>query len=303
LAFCGLDFGVHYTLRRPYKKGAREAGGSSRSDEINVGQVSGMAELFIKIMHEMESSITHNLKVSPSELIFWNGFPRDFGREISLADFFRNNTFAKFEHYECVIEDKGLYLSGRWKRSKTVKLSRNIKISPLWCYTSGLYLAEGTTKKDKFFKLYTSKVSGLGLGFTSSENTSLDLIISALKQLFIEEKEIVRTWKLKVGSQYFPELVTIGLKNNVPMLRGGASGDGKLRTMEISLELKNWALEVGASLVPYADRFSHVEPTGAGVPRIDFAGSSSLCKWYFPLVVFTAFNSMVSNPKQEFIYE
>ena len=35
----------------------------------------------------------------------------------------------------------------------------------------------------------------------------------------------------------------IGLKNGVPMLRGGRSGDGKLRTMEISTALKPWALE------------------------------------------------------------
>jgi hypothetical protein len=105
---------------------------------------------------------------------------------------------------------------------------------------------------------------------------------------------------VKVGSQYFPELVVIGLKNGVPMLRGGASGDGKLRTMEISLAIRDWALAVAPCLMPYAEKYSHVEPTGAGVARIDFWASSALCRWFFPLIIYATFGSAISDPKTGF---
>lgn len=78
------------------------------------------------------------------------------------------------------------------------------------------------------------------------------------------------------------------------------SGDGKLRTMEISLAIKNWALEVAPIMRSYEHRFSHVEPTGAGVARIDFTASSALCKWYFPLIMYTLFAQSVNDPTSEF---
>ena len=126
-------------------------------------------------------------------------------------------------------------------------------------------------------------------------------MLRALQQLFSPE-DCVEGWKVKVGSQYFPELVVVGLKNAVPMLRGGESGDGKLRTMEISLEIREWALNVAPALQAYQDKFSYVEPTGAGVPRIDFWASSALCKWYFPLVMFAAFGNITNDPASEFTY-
>lgn len=93
------------------------------------------------------------------------------------------------------------------------------------------------------------------------------------------------------------------------MLRGGNSGDGKLRTMEISLSIKEWALNVAdaplngrASILrqDYADCYSHVEPTGSGVARIDFWASSTLCRWYFPLLMYTVFGGIVADPTQVF---
>jgi hypothetical protein len=50
----------------------------------------------------------------------------------------------------------------------------------------------------------------------------------------------------------------------------------------------------------YADRYSHVEPTGSGVARIDFWASSKLCRWYFPLLMFTVFGQIVTDPMREF---
>jgi hypothetical protein len=50
----------------------------------------------------------------------------------------------------------------------------------------------------------------------------------------------------------------------------------------------------------YADRYSHVEPTGSGVARIDFWASSTLCRWYFPLLMHTVFGGIVADPMEEF---
>ena len=294
---------VTASLRRPFKKGARLPGGSSRSDETHVGNVSGMGELFLKMMHELEETIFENIKVSPQGLVAWSNTPNKIGENIDIKSFFETNPYGCISNKrpKSLISVSSSALEGTWQGSKTIKISKNLLLSPLWCYTSGLYLAEGSSPKHMMFDMYKRSVSGFALGFTSSENTSLELVIRSLKLLFPKD-DCVATWKVKVGSQYFPELVVVGLKNAVPMLRGGNSGDGKMRTMEISLAIKNWALEVITCMKEYEDKYSHVEPTGAGVPRIDFSASSSLCKWYFPLIMYTVFSKIIKNPETEFVY-
>jgi hypothetical protein len=70
--------------------------------------------------------------------------------------------------------------------------------------------------------------------------------------------------------------------------------------MEISIDIKEWGLSLVPALLPYADRYSHVEPTGAGVPRVDFWASSALCRWYFPLLMYATFGSIFPDPVKGF---
>lgn len=289
-------------MRRPFKKGARLPGGSSRSDETHVGNVTGMGELFLKIMHEMEETLIEDRQISSQGLVRWSAKPSQIGECVQLMTFFSEHPYGclngkrPFEVNEVIGTE---YLEGVWKASKRLRFAKSLRITPLWCYTSGLYLAEGSSPKSKMFAMYSKPVSGMSLGFTSSENTSLELVIRALQTLF-PSSDCVDTWKVKVGSQYFPELVVVGLKNAVPMLRGGNSGDGKLRTMEISLAIKNWALQVTPIMQEYEEKYSHVEPTGAGVPRIDFSASSALCRWYFPLIMYAVFGQSTHDPMEGF---
>lgn len=299
LRACGIQIGeqdkVTASLRRPFKKGAREPGGSSRSDEMHVGGLNGFGELFLKILHEIEESIYHDVQLSMQGLVEWRGKPSELGEKIDVRQFFSSSNYGTLAGERPSIWEEANLLFGKWPRSKQVQMHRSMSIDPLFCYVSGLYLAEGTTPKSSMFSMFDKPVHGLNLGFTSSEGVSLDLIFRSLKKLFRIE-DCVDAWKIKVGSQYFPELVVIGLKNGVPMLRGGVSGDGKLRTMEISIALKQWALEIAPALTPFQQKYSHVEPTGAGLARIDFWASSSLCKWYFPLLMYAAFGNHIKDP-------
>ena len=290
------------SLRRPYKKGAREPGGSSRSDELHIGGLSGFGELFLKMMYELESSIYHDARTSPQGLVQWKDIPSELGEEIDIQDFFSRHPYGTIAGERPVFSVPDTQLRGRWPRSIEVKLKSRLRIDPLFAYSSGLYFAEGGTPKPEIFAMHARRPRGLSLAFTSSEETSLTIMLRFLSRLF-PEQDIMRAWKIKVGSQYFPELVSVGLKHGVPMLRGGASGDGKIRTMEISEALKPWALEVCPSLQLYSDRYSHVEPTGAGVARIDFWASSALCRWLFPLMTYAVFHRRVTDPCRGFLHE
>jgi hypothetical protein len=299
----GSDVRITASTRRPYKKGPREPGKSSRSDELHTSGVNGAGELMLFILSEIEDSVLRDKPASSHGLVRWNGKPSEIGEEVSVIDFFQNSPYGQIgdERPRELQPEVSGRVKGRWDRSVNVVLSRRLKIDPLWCYTSGLYLAEGSTKEDVFFSMFAEKPESqdLSLSFTSTERKSLELVLRALAKLFRKEK-CLKAWKLKVGSQYLPETVVAGLKNAVPVLRGGNSGQGKMRTAEISLDLKDWALEVAPVLKEFEHRYTHVEPTGAGVPRIDFRASSSLCRWYFPLLMYSIFSDTHGNPVADF---
>ena len=53
--------------------------------------------------------------------------------------------------------------------------------------------------------MYTVGASGFALSFTSSEGASIELVLRALRSLFAPAL-CLESWKIKVGSQYFPDL-------------------------------------------------------------------------------------------------
>lgn len=291
---------INASVRRPFKKGARQKGGSSRADELHIGGLNGLGELFLKILYEIENSIYEDTQKSTQELIEWNDKPSLIGEKINLENFFKNHSYGSIAGERPKITIEGSTMKGVWPRSKEQKIFCELLIDPVFAYASGLYLAEGATSKATMCSMFSKRPSGLRVEFTSSEDTSISIILRALEKLFLKEDRMTG-WKIKVGSQYFAELVSTGMKHGVPMLRGGNSGDGKLRTMEISLALKSWALEVCPSLKPYAELYSHVEPTGAGVARVHFWASSSLGKWLFPIILFTVFSKEIPNPSGGFV--
>lgn len=303
------DIKVTSSIRRPFKKGARQPGGSSRSDEIHLGGLNGAGELFLKMMHEIEDSVLQDSKVSNSGLVEWIDHPSKVGHSIDLFKFFKSSPYGKINNsYPLDLAVVGDKIIGKWRQSSETTLNRHLRIEPLWCYMAGLYLAEGSTPKEELFKMFSDRPKQMALGFTSSEGISIELMLRTLRKIF-QKEDCIDAWKVKVGSQYFPELVMTGLKHGMPMLRGGNSGDGKLRTMEISLSIKEWALDIADAPLngrtsilrqDYADRYSHVEPTGAGVARIDFWASSTICRWYFPLIMYTIFGNIVADPTQDF---
>ncbi len=183
------DVSVTASLRRPFKKGAREPGGSSRSDEIHLGGLNGAGELFLKMMHEIEESILRDAKVSSSGLVEWVAQPSAVGQTLDLFDFFKSSPYGKINNARplelSLINTKQIV--GKWRQSSETKLHRYLRLDPLWCYIAGLYLAEGSTPKEALFRMFRDRPGAMALGFTSSEGTSIELMLRTLRKMFPRE--------------------------------------------------------------------------------------------------------------------
>jgi hypothetical protein len=155
---------VTASLRRPFKKGARQPGGSSRSDEIHVGGLNGFGELFLKMLHEIEDSVLRDARQSASGLVEWIGIPSQIGETVDLRTFFTTHPYGMIANRRPLkLDAQGSHILGQWPRSNETLLFKNLRIDPLWSYTSGLYLAEGTTDKAKLFRMFADAPTGLGL--------------------------------------------------------------------------------------------------------------------------------------------
>ncbi len=132
----------------------------------------------------MEDSIHADTWVSPQGLIQWIDIPSSVGRDIDIKAFFSLHPYGNLADNRPKITENFGILEGMWPRSRRLKLKPTLRIDPLFCYVSGLYLAEGSTPKAKMFAMFSQKVTGLSLAFTSSEDRSIDLMLRSLQKLF-----------------------------------------------------------------------------------------------------------------------
>ena len=280
-------------IRLPGVKGARGPGKSSRSVELTVGGVGPFTALFLRIVSDTYSSIATNSTTvrvgsSASPWIRWSGPPH----AVAKCEFDTRRYLAESESTARMMargsrryslessSDKVLVLSG----SNSFEVPRSLKLTPLVCLFSGLYLAEGATPKDKLFRYPEEPVGGLNLALTASEDDTLRVCMKAIKSLVAGEMGLVQSWRLKIGAKYFPETVTAGNKMGVPLLRRGPKGQGAASGFEIVEAVKDWALKAMPSLRSVSRSFDHVEFTGAGIPRVDIFYDQVLAIYLFSIM-------------------
>lgn len=78
-------------------------------------------------------------------------------------------------------------------------------------------------------------------------------------------------------------------KIGAPVLRTGEKGQGKGRSFEIAEGIKQWAVSTFPALEEIEPFFSHIELTGAGIPRWHVTFSSSPAVLLFALMNDLAF--------------
>lgn len=287
---------IAVNVRLPGVKGSREEGKSSRSDELDVGGLSPFRPIFLRMLEDVLHSIEQNqpqvfVKGSSKPWIVWYGLPHTFA-ECSIS----TETYVKEAESTCYVTSRGNTkryivhrLDGKLRLSKSksrnaFEIPETLTLTPLICAFIGLYLAEGNTAKFKVFQFFKEPTTGLALGYTASEETSMNICINAMKKLFIGKQGEVDYWRIKVGSKYFAETVTIGNKIGSPILRRGPSGQGAASGFEVVEVLKKWALATIPSLVQFEERFDHVEYTGAGIPRVDIFYSNTASVYLFAIM-------------------
>lgn len=88
-------------------------------------------EFFLKLLHELEDSILHNKEISTQGLVRWNARPSEIGRWLNLREFFEKNSYGTLAKERPQVIQNGVFLKGRWPRSKEIKLYPTLQINPL----------------------------------------------------------------------------------------------------------------------------------------------------------------------------
>lgn len=290
---------IRYTISP--LKGARTAGASSFEIIHNfVGSRRALPLLLdiikstIKTIHvDQVHSEIHREPSRPS--IVWVGLPRSFSQEFIDTRAFVSSDRCRYAtsrgsvSYQILSSDDDHLWIKKPGGSRFAVYTR-LGITPLLCLMFGLYLAEGTTAKAKFFT-FRRQPEDLALGFNSSEEISLDIFLGGLSSMFPSPESVIEQWLVKIGTKYFPESTALGEKLGVPVVRGGLKGQGIARGLEITQAVKRWALVQSPIMQRWEDKFSHIEFTGSGIPRIDVR-----CKAYPAPFVFSLVHDLVFEP-------
>ena len=145
-----------------------------------------------------------------------------------------------------------------------------LPLSPILCLMLGYYLAEGSSSKSAYFTFRQKYEENIKLGFNSSEEDTLRVFFYGLDVLFPNSRaDIVTGWLVKIGGKYFPESITVAEKLGIPLTRRGPKGQGVAGSIEFTKSVRDWALDEFPLMKEWAEKFLHIEFTGAGVPRVD----------------------------------
>jgi hypothetical protein len=161
---------------------------------------------------------------------------------------------------------------------------RYVNLGPFTSYGAGLYLAEGTTDKNTIMHFHerSEENSKGALSFNSSEGTSLAIFLQIGECLGFAQEAIL-SWKIKVGSAFMYEVQVLGEIFQSPMVRKKEKGQGKSPSCVQPGYFREWAIKEFSELGGAASKFSHLEFTGAGVPRVQVNCSRSPARLLFSL--------------------
>ena len=176
-----------------------------------------------------------------------------------------------------------------------------LPLSPILCLMLGYYLAEGSSSKSAYFTFRDKYEQSISLGFNSSEEDTLRVFFNGLDVLFPNSRtNIVTGWLVKIGSKYFPESITVSEKLGIPLTRRGPKGQGAAGSIEFTKTIRDWALDQFPLMKAWADKFLHIEFTGAGVPRVDIRCASFPAEFLAAVICDSLF---LSESIEEFIHD
>lgn len=280
-------------------KGAREAGQSSREDLIDLRGSKPFLPIILKLIEGVTATLSEDIQSYPSEdpWLEWNGNPSELSEyEIDIPDYVENADTCQY-----------YTSSGKLRRYKIEKNYRDIttlrkpygqtfdvhsvaEIGPHFLYIAGLYMAEGGTPKEVLVSFYEKPSdTSLSIEFVSTENEELEILIDGFDSICEDFDDFLNYWKVKIGSQYMYETGNAAEKIGAPVLRSGTKGQGKSRSFEVAEGIKKWGIETFPALGEIEQFFSHIELTGAGIPRWHIAFSSSPAVLFFALMNDLAF--------------
>jgi len=174
-----------------------------------------------------------------------------------------------------------------------------LPLSPILCLMLGYYLAEGSSSKSAYFTFREKYERSISLGFNSSEEETLRVFFKGLDVLFPNSRaDIVTGWLVKIGSKYFPESITVAEKLGIPLTRRGQKGQGVAGSIEFTKTVRDWAVDQFPLMKAWTDKFSHIEFTGVGVPRVDIRCASFPAQFLAAIICDSLF---LSESIEEFI--
>jgi hypothetical protein len=263
------------------KKGAKAAGKSSLEYIQNLSGSGKFLTIWLKIVRICTDNIISN-KPCAEGLVF-SGEPHESGIHIlDVGSYTRSLKWATGKRTaKYIVENAGNGFVEIAKSKKVrIRISSRLKLTPFLFLVAGIYLAEGDTKKDNFFTFETTPAS-LNVALTSSEPEYIGAFIRLLEIL---GKNLLKSWKVKVGTKYEWETEELAQRFGVISLRAGEKGQGYVRTLELDRELQNWGLTNHPTLRNYSELYHHMEITGVGIPRAHIQAAIQIAPYFISLI-------------------